>query len=570
MKSVDWRHSGIEKVTGIDTDSSHLQEILLKSLNSTEYFAKTFMGDTFKDPMTYQHKDAWKLIDDETVPKVAICCYRGFGKTSMAQAKVIKGTVFRQMRHIMIVGATEYSASQTTESIRQEILGNNLIRDVFGWMKPDQRAEIPLGFSKKSYFLVEPKMKGHDAKPIAFIHPKGAGQSVRGILVRIGGERVRPDFIYIDDFDDDKDVLNEETRKENSRWIHGALANTVCKDRPDPRTNTWVKDPSNPDWRAPWRLLMSDTVKHEDAVIVRVMNSPDWRYVRYPQAEFQDRGDGKRLYSLVPDIVTHEQVRAEYDAFKKDNNLDTYYMEKLCLPMATENACWTRDMFKYYSEEAVDLNTDRDVERFIIVDPARTSNPKSCPSGILVAAADYKNRKVMLRHESNKRLTVSELLDEIFDLALKYNTKTVAVEITGLEDVARQLFLSDAMNRGLDNIDFVWLDAKRLPKGDFGTGPDAAKRARSSAILPYYQKGLVYHEMGMAGGALESQELSYPKSAGWDMMDCAGYIPKLLSMGGRFFEAEVVDNPFIEQPSFDDGYDWDQLGRDLRERARYI
>lgn len=572
---TDWKHSGIRQLTKIDTDESWLKETLLNSFMSTEHFAKTFLPETFNGPMTYQHKEVWSLFDNDTLPKVAACCWRGFGKSSMAEAKMIKNIVFRQSSHIMTVGATEEAAAEASENIKTELLGNAFIRDVFGWFKPNNRAEIPLGFSKKTYFLIDPTDTNNS---ICVVHPKGAGQRVRGARAKVAGKTRRPDFIFIDDLEDDEEILNEELRSRLSKWFHNSLLNCVGRQRPDAKTNMWIRDINDHNWLPPWRVFYTDTLKHEAANMADIMADTEWHHRNFPQAEFRIDSDGhRRMYSLVPEIVSHEQVRFAYKSAKERNQLDQYCQEMLCSPMSDESACWTRDMFKYYDEETVKegkgplgLNHGAEIERFIIVDPAKTSNPKSCPTGMIAVAVDYKSRKIHIRKEINERLSTMEMLDRCISLALEYHSKTIAVEITGLEDVAKHLFVTEAISRGLKNLDFVWLDARQLPKGDFGVGADKAKRARASMILPYYQKGLVYHDVSLRKGVLEGQCLSYPKSSKWDVLDCAGHIPKLLSIGGRYFDEEVVDNP-LGKPEFDDDYDWDELGREIASGSwRYI
>lgn len=573
---TDWRHSGIRELTAIDTEDSWLKDTLLNSFMSTEHFAKTFLPETFSRAMTYQHKEVWSLFDDDTLPKVAACCWRGFGKSSMAEAKMIKNVVFRQSSHIMTVGATEDAAAEASENIKTELLGNAAIREVFGWFKPDSRAEIPLGFSKKTYFLIDPKEKN---KSICVVHPKGSGQRVRGARAKINGKTQRPDFIFIDDLEDDEAVLNEELRRKLSVWFNNSLLNCVDGNRPNPKTNLWDRKFNDHNWKPAWRIIYTDTLKHEAANMADIMADSEWHHRNFPQAEFRIDSDGhKRMYSLVPEIVSHEQVRFSYKAAKDRNQLDAYCQEMLCSPMSTESACWTREMFKYYDENTVNdsrsmlgLNQGDDVERFIVIDPAKTSNPKSCPTGMIAVGIDYKSRKIHIRKEVNERLSTMEMLERAISMALEYNSTTIAVEITGLEDVAKHLFVTEALSRNLKQINFVWLDARQLPKGDFGSGSDKAKRARASMILPYYQKGLVYHDVSLRKGILESQCLSYPKSAKWDVLDCAGHIPKLLSIGGRYFESEISDNPFEKTESFEADYDWDELGREIESGAwRYI
>lgn len=558
---LDWKHSGIAQSTGIDTCEPWLQETLLNSLLSSEHFAKTFLPETFNKKMTYQQKRVWTLMDNSLLPSVGMCCYRGFGKTSMAEARTLKGILFRLLHHIMFVGANHGSAAQSTENIKAELLTNYLIKEVFGDFKPKGLSDVPYTFSKKTYFLTDPKT----GESLAVVHPKGVQELVRGTLIKVAGESRRPDFIFSDDVETDEGVMNEDTRKKVRNWFDNALYHCVSQERPNPRTGLWDRPSDDPFWTPPWQMMYADTLKHPDAHIAHLMSNTSWHFENFPQAEFREDSQGvKRLYSLVPEILSHEQVRVEYQKAKDSNNLDGYCQEKLCTPMSAEMAAFQREYFHYYDESTFipnaksmySLNNAEDYERFLIVDPARTDSPHSCLSGILVCAANYEQGRIYFRRAFAERLSTKVLIDRVFDLAVDFRTKIVGIEITGLEDAGRHLFTSAAERRGM-HLEFVWLDGRQLPKGDFGKGTDAAKRARASQILPYYEDHYVYHDRSLARGALEAQCLSYPKCAAWDLLDCAGYVPTMLAHGGRIFQHQPKSRFEPHSDPFQDDEEWD-------------
>ena len=545
---VDWKHSGLSAIN--DTCEPWLQETLILSLRSTEHFASTFLPETFNEKMTYQHKAAWAALDDRRLPRIGLCCYRGFGKSSMLETAALKRIIFRQAHHIMFVGASHDTAAQSTENIKTELLGNSLIKDVFGNFKPKSSSDNPLSFSKKAFYLVDP-ITGDS---IACVHPKGVGQPVRGTRIKIAGKTRRVEFGAIDDLETDDGVLNEETRQKTRHWFQNAMFHCVDRTRPNPRTGMWDIVPGMQSDHVPWCWTYADTLKHPDAHIAHLMGNTRWTFKSFPQAEFRESiEDGekvKRLFSLVPEIISHEQVREEYKEAKENGNLNGYCQEKLCSPMSAEMASWQREYFKYYDEATFNpvsksmysLNKAQDWERFMIVDPSRGDTPQAVPTGIIMCAANYEQGRVHFRKTVSEKLSTKRLIDRIFDLATDYNTKIIGIEITGLEDAGKHLFMSAAQQRNA-NVEFVWLDGRQLPKGDFGKGSDAAKRARASQILPYYESGIVWHESEMARGALESCCLSYPLCAEWGLLDCAGYVPTMLAHGGRIFQFKAPTNP---------------------------
>jgi hypothetical protein len=567
------------------TGDPGIQAIILRGSYDTQFFGQTFMAESFGDAMTYQHKETWELIDDETIPRVAICAWRGFGKTTTYVARKVKDICYRYRKFIMLVGRSLDYASMITDNIKSEVIMNPRIRLCFGNMKAQAYEGVELSFSKKAFFLCDPV----SGEPICFIVPKGAGQQVRGMNVRLGNQLIRCDDITIDDLEDDDEVNNEELRQGLRRWFHGALLNCVPRSRPNPGTGKWDLRPGQ---LPPWRIFYMDTLKHEDANIAHLLGSSHWKSVRFPQAERRKMGvnpDGSDKYeyfSLVPEIVSHSQVRREVREAVDSGTLDQYCMEKLCIPTAPEMASWTRDSFRYYfeSESPTDiiryvartgkkpanmrelLNRSPEVDRFIIVDPARTAQSKSAYTAIMGVAAYCTEQKIYIRSLVNERLETDEILDAVFAMAVSLNTRTIAVEDTGLHMHIQHLFMNGARQRGL-NIEWIWLKGNNLPRtGDYGTGKDAAKRARASMIVPYYRQGQVIHEESVKNSALEMQQLSFPKAARWDALDCAGYIPQVLQAGGRYFLPKPVVEGSTEKFQFEDSEDYGDLGRRIKNR----
>lgn len=546
----------------VPTEDQNLLDILARCSISLPYFCRLFMPQTFRLEFVPQHREMMALLDDTTIPYVAFCGTRGLGKTTIAIAHRVRNILFRQVRFSLYVGKTLDYSTEKTESVKAELLTNPDIREVFGALKAKSYKGTNPAFSKASYVLSDPKT----GEPFAVVVPKGVLQPVRGLQYYLGRGLYRPDDICIDDFEG-KEVDNEELRKENWRWLNEDLL--PCRDtfaEPDPKTGRWKPD-GKVTWNPPWRFIYQDTFKHEDSVMARVLQSGEWVTRRYPLAERRVVNGEAKYFSMIPSLVSHAAVRAKIRAFTKAGLMDGFYREFMTLGVSPENACWTKELFKYYSEFTENLNRDPNIERCMIIDPARTSNQRSAYTAHLAIGADCKTGNIYFRELSNERLNPEEILDRMFEMALRLNTRIIGVETTGLDDHIKHLYQNEAARRGLDGIEFVWLTGHQLPVGDYGTGKEKAKRARGSMILPYYRLGLIYHEERLRDSALENQELSYPSCTYWDALDCAGHVPQLLEHGGRYAAPQVQpgDAGFAE---FQDDYDldWDAMTRDLEER----
>jgi hypothetical protein len=546
----EWIDALIEHDRPVTDDLETYEMVLLRCDKDNQFFAEVFLPESFDEPFTHQTDELNAGLNDDTIPKMVRCMWRGGGKSAHAKLYVVKGICLRKFRYVMWVSKSHDSSAVETENLKTEILQNPRIRKVFGYFKSKTYEGVDVSFSKKAWFACDP----HTGKPICFIQPKGAEQQVRGANIRIFGRYQRPDLIICDDLEDRNNIDNEDIRKGVRRWCMGDLFNCVSRKRPDPKTNRWKRS-RNPLWRPPWRIIYIDTLKHEDSMMAHILDSSEWDSARLPQSTLKEDPEtgAKQYYSEVPEIISDEQVRAEARFAEENGTIDEYSREKMCLPVSPEHACWTRSMFIHYSDKDQEIQHDSNYHRMVIVDPAKTANQRSAYTAILASGFHYTTGNIYIRDLINEKLSPHMILVRTIEMALATNSRIIAVEVTGLSDWIKHQFEDYATKRGLSHvIQFHWLEGNKIPKGDFGTGRDAPKRARASMILPYYQQGKVLHENVITESALEQQMLSYPRPANWDALDCAGYIPKVLRDFGIFQHAPELK---VGEQRDDFGYD---------------
>jgi len=215
------------------TRDERVISIIRRGRDDLAFFAKTFLSGSFYEKMTSQRSEVCRLFDDRGLPMVAVMAWRGFGKSTLFNAAIIREVCYRVSRFPLYVAAGFDLAVQQTEDIKAELMTNDLLRDAFGSFKQTSVSvdDMKFGFSKKGYFLVDPLTE----EPFAFVMPKGAGQKVRGLNVRIGGVKCRPDFVGVDDLEDDEEVWNDQSRRKLWMWFNGALKHVVPKQRPTGR-----------------------------------------------------------------------------------------------------------------------------------------------------------------------------------------------------------------------------------------------------------------------------------------------------------------------------------------------
>lgn len=479
-------------------------ELVEQCYVSTAKFAKAFFPDIFSADFSPEHDKIFVPLDDKSVKLKAFAAPRGVGKTSIARARVAKAICYREYHFIVYISDSLTKAEMETENLKFELCANDLVKKTFGDVRATYRDdEYEDSFSKKSWV----------ANGYTLILPRGSGQQVRGLNFR----GYRPELIVIDDLEDTETVDNEVVRMKRKSWFLNDLLKTV------PRTGGF-------------EVIYIDTLKHQDSLLANIMKWQDWKSVRIELCDDD-------LISKFPSFMNDEAVRVEYESSKEKGDLDGFYREFRNLIIAGEDASYRPEYFRYYDEGDMDLNADRGIVNVITVDPAKTVKLHSCESGIIGWGIDSAKNRFYLRDVVGRKLHPDELYDAIFEMAKKLNAKVIGVETTSLEDFIMQPLVNEMVRRGLY---FNIIPLKAVGK----------KETRGGALVPYYRKGLVYHNKAVSQ-PLEAQMLSFPKNERWDLLDAAVYLVKLLEEGEVYFEPTEeadadVEKEYAELMSEDD------------------
>lgn len=549
----DYKQTGLHKLC--DTKDSFIQEVLTysaygykspcgtKVMTPTQCWAQMVLKDTF-----YRDEDefdcrSWNLLDDMEQPYTVQANHRGDGKTTRSGALISRMICFRMTNMLLYLQATYEDAATEMDNVKSELLQNSAITEIFGIMKAQTFEDVKKTFGKRAWFACDPK----SGEPFFFVLPRGAGQRVRGRNIYIQGKRVRPKFIVADDLEDDLKVLDEENRVKLRNWWQGSVMPLVPQDKfPDAVSKRWIRtreEKEDPLWFPPYRVLFNGTVLHHDALLMNLMSSSQWKAVCTPLGKAEEV-DGKVIYTtLRPSRISSEQLTQQAEDAKKGRYLDTFYREKLCIPTARENACWTADMYKYYTHlEDKQIQNDREVIRFVIVDPSKSASQQSDLTGIIAVAVNPRKNAIYIRRAVAEHLKSADVPKRALEVAVQTNSQMVFVEIIGQHGVTDENFTNAVTKRGLP-IQLFWLTQGHTPKGDYGTGNDAIKRWRAQQILPYYQDGEVWHHPDLRDSPYEMHQKDYPNPTDWCFLDCSGYIPAAMNeIGVVFSRIKKYDN----------------------------
>ena len=494
----------------MDTQLKHIHSLCSVS---TKMIAKTFFPERFY--LLFAEEVHGKIFDliDGPANKVAIAAPRGWGKTSIvALALMARWILFRHTGFICYINKSHDAASLQTENLRRELVTNRMIKHFFGDFKQRgvEKSEFDEVFSKKAWVAYD-----------TLVWPRGAGQQVRGVLFK----NDRPGLIVIDDLEDPDKINNDEIRKGWYEWLYADVVKAV------PRIGPHAKD---------YKIVYIDTLKHEDSVLQKLMDSPEWDSVRLEACD----DDFK---STAPHFMSDEDIEKEWQQHVDAGQTDVFFRELRNLPISTKDAAFQQQYFKYYSlppertfRDEIDLKvTDAEVqlnqhiESVVIVDPAKTVKIHSAETAIVGIGIDINSARLYIRDAISEKMYPDEIYDATFQMGISLDAKVIGIEETSLNEFIKQPFKNEMFKRG-KFFELVWLKTRGGMK----------KELRVKELVPYYRLGYIYHNASCATmKKLEQQLLMFPRSALWDLMDALAYIIQLLEVGERYF------SPTNEDPS---------------------
>lgn len=487
------------------TAQQQIENALMRCRRSTKEMATTFFGPLdpahptdchFYAPFDPPHDDIFSALDKPLWNPAAlkrgyrqafnaILAPRGIGKTTIVSiAYIARELLFGLSRYVVYIGANADAAMEQTESLKNELLNNPMIRTVFGDIKSESFAQekwdIMVGRSANGGFM-------HRARVL----PLGRGGKIRG---RKQGY-ARPDLIILDDVEDDECVMTEEQREKLWNWLNTAVLNSVGN-------------------RGHWRVIWIGTLLHHAAALARLMKMPEWNPVRLslctPQYE-----------SLFPNYMTTEQVKALVEKHRRDDTLALFAKEYMNQPVAEEKRAFKRAYFKWYSEDTAQLNSNQNVVNVVLIDPARTTKEGACMTALVGVGVNTETNQLFVRDVIEEHLTTDALYEEALAMCARLNARILAVEVTGLNEYITQP-LQTAIFRS------------RLPIILIEVKPRDKKEKRPAALLPYYRMGDVYHNASCCG-TLEDRLEEWPACASWDAIDAFDMIVPVMEQHNVWF-----------------------------------
>jgi len=337
-------------------------------------------------------------------PQVVIEGFRDSAKSTRAEEGIIIGSLFRDFRNAILIGASYPRAKERLTAVKNELVVNPYINQLFGSLEGPTWGEGRIVLNNG-----------------VCITALGSGMSMRGTKYL----DARPDFVLIDDLEDEETVRTPDAREAMMHWLYRTLIPAL-----DAKKH---------------RIRFLGNRLDQDAVIVRISKDAAWRHLRFPIMGQADTGTERydlppgKWVALWPEKFNLEDIAVKRAEYERQGLLHDFNCEYMC---EAEDP-GTRLFVDGQAKTIGHVRTWEAV--YAAYDPARTTGQKSAMTGKAVFSW-IRNRLVVWEGDAQLWLP-DQIVDDMLATDDKWSLAELGVEATGLEEFIMQPLRHRALQR---------------------------------------------------------------------------------------------------------------------------
>lgn len=476
---LNWMHRGYLAIILRRTD-------FLPKYGELDKIIRNFVYKNDPWDQTEKGKPLFRLEPDGTVSltisrNTEIMMPRGIGKTTVANGAHVFIGCYKEWEFVLKIGETISHAQSQLENCRKQFEFNNKILSIFGEMKGNGRWAQDC-FQLSNGFIMA---------------ATGRGGQVRGRNV----DGVRPDFIHLDDVEDQESVATPEQRAKTLEWFMG----DVLPARGKLKNNSTV--------------LLNGTLLHNEALLVKLGRDPTFTTIVLSVLD----ADGEPVF---PEYMSREAIEREKETYARQGSLDRFYLEYF-------NQLVNEDTMalppKLINRELL----ERPIARALAHDPA-ISKKKSADEAAFAVVGLYPAGHFQIEYvEGFRGMTPQEARDKFFELRRLWTEPDIPF-FCGIETVAYQESLYDLITEKM----YTDGDYFQLEKLKF----NQEKKARILGQLqPRYKAHLLHHRREFP--VYESEMREFPAGHD-DQLDVVAMALSLLQPLYAAAAEKIVDSSY--------------------------
>lgn len=378
-------------------EAPNLAEAVTLGAIDDDFFGSYFFPSTFRQPHPSFSRKIQAAFDDPSSRYVAMKLYRGSSKTTRVRCRVAKHISYSLSRTIFLVSNAQKHSVYSLRWLRKQVEYNTRWALAFGLRKGSTWSE--------EVIEIIHTVSGHSIAVLAL----GITGQIRGINI----DDYRPDFIVLDDPDNEETTGTPEQREKTQSLIFGSLKQSLA-----------------PPTEAPLaKMAVLQTPLDREDTIALCEKDPAFRSVTV--SCFNDNGRSSWEERFPTPFLINEK-----DMHIRMNKLSLWMREMECRIVSPELASFQETWLRDYDE----LPPEFDV--VISVDPASSDN-KDADDQVVMATAfgrgTAKGNVYLLEYTANKGEMPDAAGAYVIQLKLKYKNR---IRKLAVETVAYQKILA--------------------------------------------------------------------------------------------------------------------------------
>lgn len=405
--------------------------------------------------------DTWHGPD----PRVLVMATREGAKSTVGEEEMILDALYQSFHNAVIVGETSERAVDRLRAIKYELEYNDFLIEMFG--------------GQKGMTWNEDKIVMQNG---VCIQAKGRDQSFRGIKHLDW----RPDFLWVDDYEDKESVKTPESRDQWTKNFMSVILPAL-------------------DRRA--KVRITGTPLDDDCMLYRLRKErqqdgkPRWTTREYPIEYIGADGERTPIWPARYPLDYIDGLRQSYE----EQGMLEDYMREYMVQAANPQ------LRRFKAEHIRVVPHIRSWQPTLaIYDPARTAK-KETSSMYGHVVASWIGNKMVIWEGDGRFMQPSEMIDDFFRIEETYSPIEIGVEKTGLNDWVMQPLRHEQTKRR------TLLPVRELeaPKG---------KIEFIGALQPFFAAGEV--EFAVECPEIRKQLLSFPTGR-LDAINALAYMLKM-------------------------------------------
>lgn len=361
------------------------EEILHALEHDRETFIAWAMGELLEFPVPEFHIQVFNRMLWKEVDRLVLALPRGHAKTTLAKLAVVWHVLFSPNKFYLYVSNTHTIARDAVKDIVAFMETDNF-KTLFGdlqWkVKQDQIGFYHFVFRDRVYT----------------IRALGANQQVRGLNVN----NTRPDFVIVDDLEDEQNSNSDEQQANLRRWVFGPLFKAVNAARN--------------------KIVWIGNMISKKGLLNFFCESSYWHSM--VMGALLENGQ-----PLWPDLWPISKLRQDFQFHQQSNMLSKWFAEMMNMPVAAEGGLMDIDKIDYLERP---LGRDGISYGFITIDPAQGKTGWANKAAIVVHGWVH-NRWMPVDWVHERGLDPVQIFMETINLAMKWGVRIIGIEAAAMQ-----------------------------------------------------------------------------------------------------------------------------------------